>query len=263
MTTEYEKDLATTVAAAPPSHLRSQDNRTTNAKLALIQAGIEFFGTHSLAGASTRQIAKQAGQNVASIAYHFGGKKELYLAVAEHVAWILRREMQAQITEIRRFLDGKNRPRKQCLSHLTRILCEAVRLKGEIVALSQYVVREQTHPTEAFQIIYEKALEPLHCIGSSLIAVYLGEDENSVECIVRFHALLGASLGFRVARETLIHRTGWDDFNEERRQLIEQVVTEHTELVLTGLLRVRRRQAAQHAAKKLNTTPVPTKHPPL
>lgn len=243
MTTEYEKELAAVASEGPPSHLRSHDNRTTNAKLALIQAGIEFFGTHSLAGASTRQIAKQAGQNVASIAYHFGGKKELYLAVAEHVAWILHREMQAQTTEIQTFLNGKLRPRKQCLSHLTRLLCVAVRLKGEIVALSQYVVREQTHPTEAFQIIYTKALEPLHQAGSALIAAYLGEDENSPECIVRFHALLGASLGFRVARETLIHRTGWDDFNDERRKLIEGVVTEHAELVLKGLLRAKRRQA--------------------
>ena len=239
-----DADALEEMAAATPSHLRSNDTRTAQAKLALIQAGIEFFGTHSLNGASTRQIAQRAGQNVASIAYHFGGKKELYLAVAEHVAWIIHREMKGLIAEARAFLAGPVRPKKRCLDYLTRLLRTSIRLKGEIVALSQYVVREQTHPTEAFQIVYKRALEPLHQTGSALIAVYLDGDENDPEHIVRFHALLGSSLAFRVARETLINRTGWHEFTDAHRSMIEGVITEHVELVLKGLLRDKRKRRA-------------------
>ena len=47
---------------------------------------IPFFGTKGFAATSTREIAAAAGTNVASIAYHFGGKDGLRLACAREFA---------------------------------------------------------------------------------------------------------------------------------------------------------------------------------
>lgn len=49
------------------------------AKNQLIAAALAQFGEYGL-HATTRDIAAQAGQNIAAITYYFGSKEDLYLA---------------------------------------------------------------------------------------------------------------------------------------------------------------------------------------
>ncbi len=55
------------------------------AKKQLIAAALAQFGEYGM-NATTREIAAQAGQNIAAITYYFGSKEDLYLACAQ---WIL------------------------------------------------------------------------------------------------------------------------------------------------------------------------------
>ena len=52
------------------------------AKNQLIAAALAQFGEYGL-HATTRDIAAQAGQNIAAITYYFGSKEDLYLACAQ------------------------------------------------------------------------------------------------------------------------------------------------------------------------------------
>ncbi|TNE86263.1 MAG: TetR/AcrR family transcriptional regulator [Deltaproteobacteria bacterium] len=45
-----------------------------------LDAALRLFAEHGYAGTSTRMLASEAGSNVASLAYHFGGKEGLYRA---------------------------------------------------------------------------------------------------------------------------------------------------------------------------------------
>lgn len=49
------------------------------AKKQLIAAALAQFGEYGM-NATTREIAAQAGQNIAAITYYFGSKEDLYLA---------------------------------------------------------------------------------------------------------------------------------------------------------------------------------------
>ena len=55
------------------------------AKSQLIAAALAQFGEYGL-HATTRDIAAQAGQNIAAITYYFGSKDDLYLACAQWIA---------------------------------------------------------------------------------------------------------------------------------------------------------------------------------
>ncbi|XNM67232.1 TetR family transcriptional regulator [Escherichia coli] len=55
------------------------------AKSQLIAAAIAQFGEYGL-HATTRDIAAQAGQNIAAITYYFGSKDDLHLACAQWIA---------------------------------------------------------------------------------------------------------------------------------------------------------------------------------
>lgn len=72
---------------APTPVERHVDGDRTRA--ALLEAGLEEFAAKGFAGARVRDIAARAGVSKDLIAYHFGSKDGLYLAVQD--AW-LRRE---------------------------------------------------------------------------------------------------------------------------------------------------------------------------
>src|SRR5690606_9671040 len=55
-------------------------------RVLLIRAALRLFGRQGYEAASTRAIAAEAGTNISSIAYHFGGKEGLRLACADAVA---------------------------------------------------------------------------------------------------------------------------------------------------------------------------------
>ncbi|TMR21690.1 TetR/AcrR family transcriptional regulator [Nonomuraea turkmeniaca] len=49
----------------------------------IIEVATRLFAALGYDGTSTRQIAEAAGMNIATVNYHVGGKRELYLAVME------------------------------------------------------------------------------------------------------------------------------------------------------------------------------------
>ena len=62
------------------------------AKSQLIAAALAQFGEYGL-HATTRDIAAQAGQNIAAITYYFGSKEDLYLACAQWIAGFYRHQL--------------------------------------------------------------------------------------------------------------------------------------------------------------------------
>ncbi|MGW0802317.1 TetR/AcrR family transcriptional regulator [Nonomuraea sp. NPDC002799] len=50
----------------------------------ILKVATQLFAALGYDGTSTRQIAEAAGLNIATVSYHVGGKRELYLAVMEH-----------------------------------------------------------------------------------------------------------------------------------------------------------------------------------
>jgi len=205
------------------------------ARAALIRAGVQVFGENSLASATTREIAQLAGQNISAIAYYFGNKEGLYFAVAQHICDTLLDRLGPLLDEIEAQLaQGPSAP--DVYLHLFgRLIGASLSTHQEMLTVTSIVVKEQMHPTKAFDILYEGCLERLHQVGARLIEAYTGEPPGQQETVLRFHALLGQSLAFRFARETVVRRAGWTDIGPPQVDLIEQVVTEQVCDALRGL----------------------------
>ena len=122
-----------------------------------------------------------------------------------------------------------------CLHLFGRLIGASLSTYQEMLTVTSIVVKEQMHPTKAFDILYEGCLERLHQVGARLIEAYTGEPPGQQETVLRFHALLGQSLAFRFARETIVRRAGWSDIGPEQVALIERVVTEQVCDALRGL----------------------------
>lgn len=211
--------------------------RGAQARLALVRAAVDVFGECGLEAATTRDIAQRARQNIAAIAYYFGSKEGLYLAVAEHIVEVLLARIGPLMDEVSIFLDGERQAPARCLEYLKRLLSLSIATNQAMIPVTGIIVREQIHPTRAFQVLYDGCLERLQRLGAQLIQAYLGRQADLDECIVRFHALLGESLAFRFARETVMRRAGWASIGQREETRIQAVVVEHAELVLRGLKR--------------------------
>jgi len=205
------------------------------ARAALIRAGVQVFGDNSLASATTREIAQLAGQNISAIAYYFGNKEGLYFAVAHHICDTLVERLGPLLDEIEAQLSQGNHEPEVCLHMFGRLIGASLSTHQEMLTVTSIVVKEQMHPTKAFDILYEGCLERLHQVGARLIEAYTGEPPGQQETVLRFHALLGQSLAFRFARETIVRRAGWSDIGPDQVALIERVVTEQVCDALRGL----------------------------
>lgn len=215
-------------------------SRGAQARLAMVRAAVEVFGESGLEAATTRDIAQRAQQNIAAIAYYFGGKEGLYLAVAEHIVEVILARMGPMMDEAEVFLRQGRRPAERCIELILRLLDLSIATNQAMIPVTGIIVREQTHPTKAFSILYEGCLERLQRLGAELIREYVAPAAPLDEYIVRFHAMLGEALAFRFARETIMRRAGWEEIGEAQETRIKSVVTEHAELVLRGLRRKNR-----------------------
>jgi len=207
------------------------------ARLALVRAAVDVFGESGLDAATTRDIAQRAQQNIAAIAYYFGGKEGLYLAVAEHIVEVILARIGPLMDEAEAFLKQPRQPAERCLEYIKRLLELSIATNQAMIPVTGIIVREQTHPTKAFSILYNGCLERLQRLGAELIRAYVGEQAKPDECIVRFHAMLGEALAFRFARETIMRRAGWKQVGAGEEAKIKSVVTQHAELVLRALRR--------------------------
>ncbi|GAA2296633.1 TetR/AcrR family transcriptional regulator [Actinomadura luteofluorescens] len=72
----------------------------------IIEAATRLFAALGYDGTSTRMIAEAAGLNVATVAYHVGGKRDLYLAVMERAHQAERQVLERALAEMTPDVEG-------------------------------------------------------------------------------------------------------------------------------------------------------------
>ena len=227
---------------AQPLLVAEDGGRGAQARLALLRAAVEVFGESGLEAATTRDIAQRSGQNIAAIAYYFGGKDGLYHAAVEHIVDVVLARIGPLLEEIEAFLRAPERAPEPCLEYIRRLLAGSLATNQAMLPVTGIIVREQIHPTRAFGILYDGCLERVQRLGAEVVRAYLGADTDMEECIVRFHALLGQSLAFRFARETVMRRAGWKETGPAQEAAIREIIIGQADLALRGARRKTRRK---------------------
>lgn len=219
-------DLQTLGMTEVKSHQPDTNQRGEDARRRLIQAGMEIFGIYGYEAASTRLLAEKAGVNLAAIPYYFGSKEGLYRAVAEHVAAYVDQPMLLTVQRIEAALKNPQLSREDALGLLQELFDK---LAVTIITIeddraTRFMMREQLDPTSAFDIIYEKCMLKVLDPCKALIGRLLEKPEDDPECVIRTLSFVGQILVFRVVRTTALRSLNWEEFTEERVQLIRAIV---------------------------------------
>lgn len=97
---------------------------------------------------------------MSSITYHFGGKQGLYLACADYIAYQIGSVHAAGLAAIR--LRPPQEPEAARAAMLTLLENFArLMLAPQSETWSQFIVREQQRPTEAFERLYHGIMSPV------------------------------------------------------------------------------------------------------
>lgn len=91
--------------AAARSERKLRDAEATRRKL--VDAALLAFSTLGYDGSSTRNIETQAGTKRGLINYHFGSKKALWKAAAEHLMSITERDLGAALADMNKVDEDK------------------------------------------------------------------------------------------------------------------------------------------------------------
>ncbi|NEW92131.1 CerR family C-terminal domain-containing protein [Rhodopseudomonas sp. BR0M22] len=205
-------------------------SRDTRARM--IEAAIEVFGSVGYDGATTRQLAERAKVNQAAIPYHFGGKRELYLAAAQAIADYMRSRIEPLIDQLRTAAADPAR-------HIDAVVMRFFQFIAgdeEPEAWTVFFVRCERDADDAFRIIYYQSVARFQAALIAEVAAATGRSPDDEDLKVRVAIVLGAISNFRTLRNVMLSSLGWDTFDAARKRTVEIAVRR---LALAELLGIR------------------------
>lgn len=207
---------------------------------ALIEAALSRFGRFGYDGASTRDIAADAGANIGSIAYHFGGKEGLHAACAQYIVDTVQAfaaPVLAQIPDPGRL----EPPEAEALLH-TAIdrFCAFVLASPDARLFVSFVLREMDRPTSAFETIYSGVFEPVHIRMCRAWGAATGDDPDSQETRLRVFTLIGQIVYFRIGAAAVTRRMDWQSIGASEAANVAATVKAN---LSAALAESRRRQS--------------------
>ena len=148
------------MTGTPPS--RTQAERADQTLARILDAALQEFSAHGLAGARTEQIAAAAGVNKALLYYYFQSKENLYVAALEMIAGKVRDRSMAVF--LREASPGE-RVLRAALEHFDRIL-EQQEFQN---LMQQEMMRLHKGESGALPILIRRVFAPLLAMYESML----------------------------------------------------------------------------------------------
>ncbi|MBN9886864.1 CerR family C-terminal domain-containing protein [Pelagibaca abyssi] len=189
----------------------------------LIDAGFDLFGSRGYDATSTRRLAERAGANIASIAYHFGGKAGLRRACAEAAAQRIAGAVGAPRPRGDIAPEDAAAELERALRGLVQLLLDGEGARG----LVGFMVRELNGSPETVTLIFERFLGPKHRELCTLWAAATGQPAESDAVRLSVFATIGQAVYFRIAEPVVLLGMGWQNLGPDEAECIaDQLVAQ-------------------------------------
>lgn len=196
----------------------------------ILDAAVSQFSEQGFEGASTRAIANAAGTAMSSITYQFGGKQGLYLAAANHIGNQIAEFMRDRLAAARHAVDGGNLPPVDAALMILGGMAEMM-LDDRSQKWVGFIVREQQAPSEAFEKLYERFMQP---VGEVMIEFVGRARPDLTGQMLRAVAmgLVGQVISLRAARATMLRFLGVETVGAKERALLREAIQANVRAVL-------------------------------
>lgn len=210
--------MAQTSADTPPEGTRA----------ALIAAGVTLFGSKGFAATSTREIAARAKTNIASIAYHFGGKDGLRQACGAQFAQRLTAVLQqAPVPADLRPDEARALLHAGFARMIGFILGQA-----EAAEMVSFMLREVSENSPIVDQVYTGFMDGTHRSVCALWGLASGCAPESDAVRLSVFSFIGQILYFRIGNKIVARRMGWDALGQGEAAQITAVLLVHLDAML-------------------------------
>jgi AcrR family transcriptional regulator len=199
----------------------------------ILDAALDLFGERGLTGTTVRDIAGRAKVNVAAISYHFGGKEELYRAVAETTAGAIEERVRSRAAA------SIDRPPENAeaalaaLEHLVEAIVDVIVGPEEMRRVARFIIREQMQPTPAFEVLFG-TLARLHVVACRLFGLAAGLDPEAPETRLRVFLVVGQAVFLRIAEAAVLRRMGLERYDEAFLAEVKATLKQHVRAVVAA-----------------------------
>lgn len=194
----------------------------------LIGAGLRLFGAKGFAATSTREIAAAVGTNVASIAYHFGGKDGLRRACGQEVI----RRMGAAIGVAPPPQDLGRADAAKLLDSVIRNMTAFLLTRAEAEDIVPFMLREVTEGGPVLDDVYDTMFAPAHGRFCLIWSAATGQPAEAERTRLIVFSLIGQLLYFRIGRPIVRRRMGWTAIGADEAGRIADVLCANLNAIL-------------------------------
>jgi TetR/AcrR family transcriptional regulator, regulator of cefoperazone and chloramphenicol sensitivity len=206
---------------------------TSAAPTRLLQAARRLFAERGLAATSIRDLAQEAGVNVAAVNYHFGDKEQLYLealrfcyrscgALTAQGNQILQRAIEAGTRQAA--LDGIREYIQELMYAL--FFTEDARLQAKLM------FREMSDPTPALDVIIKEFIAPKRELLCKLIGQANPALRDDKDLSLYAASIIGQILYYRTSLPVFLRLYEAEEMTPE---LLERVASHIADFTLTAI----------------------------
>lgn len=195
----------------------------------LLEEALRLFALKGPDAVGTRELAGAAGTNIASIAFHFGGKEGLYGAVIAAVAGELAGLHQSALAAAAAESDAAGDTAQERASRVMARLVESLLTANRSQWMSLLLQREFIAPTASFEKIYAEAIEPTLTAMAQLVAAATGLAEKTLDNKILAFSLFIMASAFARNRNTFLRFAQADAYGERDVATIGRVLADFVE----------------------------------
>ncbi len=201
----------------------------------ILDAALDLFGERGLTGVTVRDIASRAKVNVAAISYHFGGKDELYRAVAEMVIGSIEGRVRHRMAPLLDQPPGNPEAALAALETLVVTMIDVIVGPEEMRRVARFIIRAQMQPTAAFEILFA-VLSRMHGAGTRLFATAAGLDAEARETGLRVFLLIGQVIFLRIGEEAIRRRLGLQRYDDEFLAGVKKLIQQNVRAMVAAAM---------------------------
>src|SRR2546423_2550453 len=216
-----------------PAVSESSKATTSDAPARLLKAARRLFAEKGVAATSIRDLAQEAGVNIAAVNYHFGDKEQLYL---EPLRFCYRscgvlNERGIQILE-RTINQDAQQAAQNGIRQYIRELMHALFFTEDARLQAKLMFREMSDPTPALEVIVKEFIAPKRELLCKLIAQANPALRHDKDLTFYAASIMGQILYYRTSLPVFLRLFETEEMTPE---LLERIATHIADFTLAAL----------------------------
>ncbi|MGH9764416.1 MAG: CerR family C-terminal domain-containing protein [Blastocatellia bacterium] len=175
-----------------------------DARTRLLNASGKLFAARGYAGVSVRELAQEAGVNIASVNYHFGGKENLYLEVVRLKFKEVREAHWNTATVLEAEQADTPEAARRAICRFIAEYMEALIGADKPEQLFLLMAREMMEPTIAIDMVVDEFIEPRFKLMEKLIGTVRPDLAGTHRAKLCAMSIAGQCLYYRFAHSVLL-----------------------------------------------------------